>query len=122
MKINKYGPYIVYILYKDPWFLIGISGLGVRLHVGPEQGVDAGLVAFALGLEPVQHLLVQADADAGLGLGQHDHGFLKKGLVQFGNVGVVDLLILHLPEALRVRIIFFLHKPFSLSGSLYAWK
>ena len=94
----------------------------VRFHVSPQQGVDPGLVAFALGLEPVQHLLVQADGNAGLGLRQHDHGFLKKGLVQFGNIGVIDLLILNLPEALQVRIIFFLHKPAFPVGWLYAWR
>jgi hypothetical protein len=32
-----------------------LSALAVRLHVGPEKGVDPGLVAFALGFEPVQY-------------------------------------------------------------------
>ncbi|MDO9573884.1 MAG: hypothetical protein Q7I94_02725 [Candidatus Contubernalis sp.] len=30
------------------------STLGVRLHVGPQLGVDPGLEPFALGFEPVQ--------------------------------------------------------------------
>jgi hypothetical protein len=50
----------------------------MRLHVGLEEGVDAGLVTFALGFEPLQHVPVQADAHRALGLGSTITSFSQK--------------------------------------------
>ena len=38
----------------------------LRFLVSLEDGIDFGLIPPALGLEPVQHVLVQTDADLGL--------------------------------------------------------
>lgn len=40
-------------------------------HVGPEDGVHAGEVALAVGLEPVNDVAVEAEVDGGLA-GRHD--------------------------------------------------
>ena len=40
----------------------GVVGLG--LHVGAQDGVDAGLVAFAVLFEPLHDVVVHADGEA----------------------------------------------------------
>ena len=67
--------------------------LAVGLFVGPQEGIDPGLIAFALGFEPGEDVLVQADGDGHFGLGQLQDSVLEKGLVLFGKIGKVDVLI-----------------------------
>jgi len=37
------------------------GGVGLGFHVGAEDGVDAGLVAFAVLFEPLHDVVVDAD-------------------------------------------------------------
>ncbi len=50
------------------------------LHVGPENGVDAGLVARVLA-EPLQQIGVEAHGHDGFGRRQDDFGVFPEGCV-----------------------------------------
>jgi len=69
----------------DMTFTHDISGLGV--HVGAEDGVDAGLVA-ALLAEPAEEVGVEAHGHDGLGGGHYDGGGFPECGVGGVSVGV----------------------------------
>jgi hypothetical protein len=62
--------------------LSGVVGLG--FHVGAEDGVDAGLVAFAVLFEPLHDVVVDADGEAVFGFRQ---GELGGGPERFAELG-----------------------------------
>ena len=74
------------------------------IHVEAQDGVDAGLVAFALGLEPVQDICIQADGDGMLGRRNAQQGAVKEFIALFGQVGEIDLVILQGRQALPVSL------------------
>jgi hypothetical protein len=80
--------------------LAGVVGLG--FHVGAEDGVDAGLVAFAVLFEPLHDVVVHADGEAVFGLGQGELGVGPKGFVELGNIGEVDFGIPKGAQSLEV--------------------
>jgi hypothetical protein len=64
-----------------------VRGSGLGVHIGAEDGVDAGLVAGVLA-EPAEEVSVEADGDDFFGHG-HDHpGVFPEGLVGGAGVGV----------------------------------
>lgn len=73
--------------------LPSVSGL-VRFHVGSEKGVDARLIAWTLGFEPLQYLLIEPDGDGRLRLRQPEHRPLEEGFPLFQDIGRINRLIL----------------------------
>jgi len=63
----------------------------VGFHVGSEDGVDPGLVALALPFEPAQHVGIQSEGHHLLAFRHADLRVPKEVLVQFRNLGRVDL-------------------------------
>jgi hypothetical protein len=59
-------------------------------HVGAEDGVDAGLVAFAALLEPLHDVVVDADGEAVFGFGQREFGGGPERLAELRDIGEVD--------------------------------
>src|SRR5271157_2386794 len=76
----------------------------LRLHVGAQNGVNTGLVAAALLLEPFHNIMVNPDCQAVLRLRHGELRGLPKRLTQLGNVGVVDVRIAHLAQAFEVSL------------------
>jgi hypothetical protein len=62
----------------------------MRFHVGPEEGIDARLIAGALGFEPLQHLLIQPDGDRRLRLRQLKDRALEEGVPLLRDIGGID--------------------------------
>ena len=65
--------------------------VGLRFHVGAQDGVDAGLVAFAALFEPLHDVVVHADGEAVFGLRQGELGGGPERFAELGDVGEVDL-------------------------------
>jgi hypothetical protein len=59
----------------------------VGLHVGTQDGVDAGLVAGVLA-EPFEEVGVEAHGHDGFGCGQDDFGVFPEGFVRGVNLRV----------------------------------
>ena len=66
---------------------------GRRQHFAAQNGVDAGLVAFALGLEPVEHVGVHAGGDLTLA-----------GTVEMAARRALPLLVGHLRDVAGVDL------------------
>jgi hypothetical protein len=63
----------------------------LTLHHHAQRSVDARLVALALTLEPIEHVLIQTNGQLLFAGGQASVAFLKKGLVEPRNVPIVNL-------------------------------
>jgi hypothetical protein len=74
------------------------------LHVGAQNGVNAGLVAAALLLEPFHNVMVNPDRQAVLWLRHGELGCLPKRSIQLGDIGVVDVLITHFAQVPKVSL------------------
>src|SRR6202051_2003387 len=106
--LTAVGPMLTYTAL--PCIMIGHVTLcpairaitGLRLHVGTQNGVNAGLVAAALLLEPFHDIMVHPDRQAFLWLRYGELGFLPKRFIQLGDIGVVDFLIAHFAQASEV--------------------
>src|SRR5260370_16527056 len=79
-------------------------GLGLGLHVGAQNGINASLVAATLLLEPFHNIMVNPDRQAVLWFRHGEFGFLPKRFIQLGDIGVVDLLITHFAQTSKVSL------------------
>lgn len=83
-----------------PWgesaFCLRLRFRGVRLDIGPEDGVDPGLVAGALPLKPFHNVFVQPQGEMGFGGRHHDLRLLPELGVCGRDVRVVNLAVRHL--------------------------
>jgi len=64
--------------------------VGLGFHVGAQDGVDAGLVAFAVLFEPLHDVVVHADGEAVFGLRQGELGGGPERFAELGDVGEID--------------------------------
>ena len=71
-------------------------------HVGAEDGVDAGLVAFAVLFEPLHDVVVDADGWAVLWFWQGELGCGPERFAELGDVGEVDFGIAQGAQAFEV--------------------
>lgn len=62
----------------------------MRFHAGPEEGIDARLITGALGLKPLQHLLIQPDRDGRLWLRKSEPRALEEGVPLLRDIGGID--------------------------------
>ena len=62
--------------------------LTMRFHIRPQNGVDAGLVAFALGFKPREYVTIDAQGDGVFGLGYHDLGVFPECFIGGLGIGV----------------------------------
>ena len=74
----------------------------MALHGRSQNAVDAGLVAPAVRLQPVQHVRVKADGELLFGRGPCRRGLFEKLPAQWRNVRVVDVRVLHPVKACPV--------------------
>jgi len=82
----------------------GPCPIGLRVHVGAQNGVNTGLVAAAFFLQPFDNIVVNPDGQAVFGLRHGELGSLPERLAQLGNIGVVDVRVAHLAQALEVSL------------------
>src|ERR1022692_28635 len=82
--------------------LAACTGLGI--HEGAQNGVNARLVAAAVLLKPFHKIVVKPDCHAVFRCGHGELGGPPEGFVQLGNIGVIDIPIAHLPQALKVSL------------------
>src|SRR5271167_365281 len=76
--------------------------LRLSVHVGAQNGVNTGLVAAALLLEPFHNIMVNPDCQAVLWLRHGELRGLPERLTQLRNIRVVDVRITHRAQALKV--------------------
>src|SRR5438874_10143274 len=76
---------------------------GFRFHVGAQDGVDTGLVAAAVFLQPLHDIVVNSDGEAVFGFGHGEPGGLPERFTELGDVGEVDVGIAHCAQPLKVR-------------------
>lgn len=81
------------------------------LVIGPQHGIDPALVARPLRLHPVQHVRIDPQGKLLLSGRKYDLGLLKKALIEFRNITVINILILHGVQPLPVSSAFF--QPFA---------
>jgi hypothetical protein len=93
------------------------GGVGLGFHVGAEDGVDAGLVAFAVLFEPLDDVVVDADGETVFWFGQVELGGGPEGFAELGDVGEVDFGIAQGAQAFEVsgaleyaRVVHTLHR------------
>lgn len=84
----------------------------MRLHVGSEEGIDAGLIAGSFGLEPLHHLLIEPDGDGGLWLRQPENRTLEESFPLLRDIGGIDGLVFERINSCPVR-------PRPLLGSIF---
>ena len=73
---------------------IALSVLAPRPHVAFQHTVDPLLAALARGFEMGQHGALDAQGDLLGKIGFDEFRLLPEGLVQFGNIAEVDMLVL----------------------------
>ena len=84
----------------------------MRFHIGPEEGIDARLIAWTFGFEPLQYLLIEPDGDRRLWLRESEDGTFEEGFPLFRDIGGIDGLILQRINSCPVR-------PRPLLGSVF---
>src|SRR5260370_12564556 len=67
----------------------------LTLHHHAKDSVDARLVALAITLEPIEHVLIQRNGQLLFRRRSSHGGLLEKGLVEPRNVRIVNVGILH---------------------------
>jgi hypothetical protein len=82
-------------------FTAGNSPLPLRQHIGLQNGVHAGLVAFSLGPKPLQNLGIKPHGDLLLVRWLHKSGVFKKVIAKLWDVAVIDLVITPVGEGLQ---------------------
>lgn len=82
--------------------LPSVSGF-VGFHVGPEESIDARLIAGAFGFEPLQHLLIEPDRDRCLWLGQSEDRALEEGFPLLRDIRSIDGLVFKRINSCPVR-------------------
>ena len=78
------------------------GGVGLGFHVGAEDGVDAGLVAFAVLFEPLHDVVVDADGWAVLWFWQGELGCGPERFAEFGDLREVDFGVAQGAQAFEV--------------------
>ena len=66
------------------------SAWGLRLHSGPQNAIDARLIALAVGLEPIQHVRVKTDGELVFSRGTCFRCLRKKLVAKRWNVRIVN--------------------------------
>jgi hypothetical protein len=74
------------------------------LHVGAQDGVDAGLVAASGLLESFDNVMVNPDGQAVFGFHHGELGGLPERFIQPGNIGVISVGIAHPAQAFEVSL------------------
>lgn len=90
--------------------------LPVSLDVSLQHRVDPGLVPRPFGLEPLQYFGIDPDSDRFLRLGQLGKWAFEEGVIKPGDIGVIDIPILHCINPFQValdRFFFHVRSPFS---------
>src|ERR1700675_63759 len=97
--------------------------LGLLLHVGAQHGVDAALIAVALALEIVEHILVDANGDGLLPAG-NDQNCVRPIDIYGRRIRIIcdrlgDLLVRELVDACPVSLALPAIAPFSRYDILF---
>src|SRR5207253_636512 len=80
------------------------NALAGNIHVASQDLVDACLVTAPLVLEPVEHVGIDADRDRFFSWRPRHQWLGEHLVVQFWNVGVVDVLVAELIDSCQVAL------------------
>ena len=90
----------------------------LTLHYHTQNAVDARLVALAMTLEPIEHILIQTNRQLLFRWRPGHRRLFEKRLVQPRNVRIINLSVLHAVNPRQVALDRF----FSHAGSPFSWK